>query len=137
MAAPFACDLSVFTPEQRERLRGLVRRVFDACHTAEELADGYRLHFAAAGADDALAPVPIAVAIADWITLERLCCPCITFAVEFKDQRGPIAVRMIGRPGIKPFLLAEFDDKIADKLSRRRLQGRRGLHPADESRRRA
>lgn len=118
MLAPFACDLSVFTPGQRERLRSLVQRVFDACQVAEELADGYGLHFAATGVDDAMAQVPLAVAIADWITLERLCCPCITFAIEFEDQRGPIAVRMIGQPGIKPFLLAEFKGKIADKLPR-------------------
>jgi len=52
------------------------------------------------------------------ITLERLCCPCITFAIEFEDERGPIAVRMIGQPGIKPFLLEEFKGKIPDKLPR-------------------
>lgn len=118
MAAPFACDLMVFTPEQRERLRGLVRQVFDACHWAEELDDGYRLRFTATGADDA-AP-PLVVSIAEWITLERLCCPCITFAIEFEDQHGPIAVRMTGQPGIKQFLLAEFNGKIATKLTARK-----------------
>jgi hypothetical protein len=91
---------------------------FDACQSVEELGDGYCLRFTAAGVDDAKAPVPIAVAIADSITLERLCCPCITFTVEFADQREPIAVRLTGPSGIKPFLLAEFKDKIADKLSR-------------------
>ena len=118
MSAPFACDLTVFSPEQRERLHGLVQRVFDACLATEELPNGYRLGFAATGADDAMKPVPLAVSIAEWITLERLCCPSITFAMAFQDQRGPIAVRMTGHPGIKQFLLAEFKDKIADKLPR-------------------
>jgi hypothetical protein len=116
MAAPLACDLTVFSPGQRERLRSLVQRVFDACLATEELDDGYRLRFAAVGADDAMEPVLLAVTIADWITLERLWCPCITFTIEFEDQRGPLAVRMTGEPGIKQFLLAEFKDKIADKL---------------------
>jgi hypothetical protein len=71
-----------------------------------------------AGADDAMESVPLAVSIAEWITRERLCCPCITFAIEFQDQRGPMAVRMTGRPGIKQFLLTEFHDKITDKLPR-------------------
>ncbi|GEM_PF-6698118 len=63
-----------------------------------------------------MAASPIAVAIAAWITLERLCCPSITFTVEFENQRGPIAVRMTGQPGIEQFLLAEFKGKIADRL---------------------
>jgi|AmaraimetFIIA100_FD_contig_41_25181524_length_1034_multi_4_in_0_out_0_1 hypothetical protein len=126
MAAPLACDLTVFSPGQRERLRGLVQRVFDACLATEELADGYRLRFAAVGADDAMEPVPLAVSIAEWITLERLCCSCITFTIEFEDQRGPLAVRMTGQPGIKQFLLTEFEGKIADKLPRTASHDNRG-----------
>jgi hypothetical protein len=37
-------------------------------------------------------------------------------AIEFEEERGPIAVRMTGGPGIKPFLLAEFAGRIAEKL---------------------
>ena len=119
MTAAFAGDLTVFTPAQRERLRTLVPQVFDACREAEELADGYRLRFPVPpgeGAARAAAAGAFALTIAEWITLERLCCPCITFAMELESERGPIAVRMTGRPGIKPFLLAEFKGRIADKL---------------------
>ncbi|HKX16890.1 MAG TPA: hypothetical protein VJT33_02630 [bacterium] len=118
MATVFACDLSVFTPDQRERLRDLVAQVFEACGQAEELPDGFRLRFPvgsvpAAGGGGNAAPAPM---ITEWITLERLCCPCIAFAVEFAAEGGPITVRMTGAEGIKSFLLAEFKGRIAEKL---------------------
>lgn len=118
MASVFACDLTAFTPDQRERLRGLVEQVFEACGQAEELSDGFRLRFpvgsvsAAGGRGNAA----LALMITEWITLERLCCPSIAFAVEFEAERGPIAVRMTGTEGVKPFLLAEFKGRIAEKL---------------------
>lgn len=114
MTSPLACDLGVFTPQQRARLRGLAQQVFDACRDAEELPDGYRLRFPTQASEAGGAA--LALSIAEWITLERLCCPCITFAIEFEEERGPIAVRMTGRSGIKPFLLAEFKGRIAKKL---------------------
>lgn len=119
MTSAFACDLTVFTPAQRERLRALVQRVFEACRDAEELPDGFRLRFPAEANDGAARTAgngSLVLSIAEWITLERLCCPSITFAIEFEEKRGPIAVRMTGRPGIKPFLLAEFNGRISEKL---------------------
>jgi hypothetical protein len=117
VSSAFACNLAVFTPAQRERLRTLVHEVFTACRDAEELPDGYRLRFPAeplGAAAQTAATLP--VVLTEWITLERLCCPSITFAIEFEEEQGPIAVRMTGRPGIKAFLLAEFAGRIADKL---------------------
>lgn len=118
MTSVFACDLSVFTPGQRARLRHLVEQVFEACGQAEELPDGFRLRFpaGAATAPGGGGNAALALMIAEWITLERLCCPCIAFAVEFEAKRGPITVRMTGTEGIKPFLLAEFEGRIAEKL---------------------
>jgi hypothetical protein len=81
MTAPLACDLGVFTLEQRERLRALVQQVFDACRDADELPDGYRLRFPSGGAS-------LALSVTEWIALERLCCPCITFAIEFEEEQG-------------------------------------------------
>lgn len=120
MTSGFACDLTVFTPAQRDRLRALVQQVFDACRDAEELRDGYRLQFPRRPEEggNGEADAALARAITEWIVLERLCCPSINFAIEFAEERGPIAVRMTGRPGIKPFLSAEFKGRIADKLPR-------------------
>ena len=114
MAAPFACDLTVFTATERGALRTLVQQVFDACDGVDELADGYRLRFPGDANNAAGAEFP--ATIVEWVTLERRCCPCIAFTIEFPEDRGPLAVRLTGRPGIKPFLLAEFKDRIAAKL---------------------
>ncbi len=124
MTTPLACDLTVFTAEERARLRALARRVFDAASAAEDLPDGYRLRFTggrAGGADDPGADgIPLAPAIAEWITLERRCCRCIAFAIEFEAEGRPISVRMAGGPGVKPFILAEFGQRLAAKLPRTR-----------------
>jgi hypothetical protein len=114
MTAPFACDLTVFSPEERESLRGLARSVFDACDHVRELPDGYKLQFPADGGGARGAS--LATAVARWVALERRCCPCISFTIEFPEDCGPVAVRMTGRPGIKPFLVAEFKERITRKL---------------------
>lgn len=118
MIPTFVCDLTVFTPAQRERLRALVHEVFTACRAVEELPDGYRLRFPEPGEAAAQTGASLPLVLTEWITFERLCCPCIAFAIEFGEERGPIAVRMTGRPGIKAFLLAEFNGRIAKKLRR-------------------
>ena len=68
--------------------------------------------------DPAAGSLPLT--ITEWIGLEQLCCPCIDFTLEFAAERGPIAVRMTGQPANKPFLLAEFKGRIAEKLPRAR-----------------
>jgi len=121
VTSTFACDLTVFTSAQRERLRTLIPEVFAACRDADELPDGFRLRFppeSLGAATQTAAALPLV--LTEWITLERLCCPCIAFAIEFEEERGPIAVRMTGRPGIKAFLLIEFAGRIAEKLTHAR-----------------
>lgn len=43
--------------------------------------------------------------LAEWITLERRCCPFLTFAVEFKSD-GDIELTLSGDPAVKQFLTA-------------------------------
>ncbi|HLW48710.1 MAG TPA: hypothetical protein VKW09_13205 [bacterium] len=117
MTSPLACDLTVFRADERQELRSLARRVFDACDGVDELADGYRLRFTDGGEDG---PSELVTAVVEWIALERRCCPCIAFVIEFPEDHRPMAVRMTGRPGIKPFLVAEFQGRLTGKLPRGR-----------------
>jgi len=45
---------------------------------------------------------------AEFITLERLCCPFLTLALEVERERGPLWLKLTGREGVKPFLRAEL-----------------------------
>ena len=87
-----ACDLGALGAararyaELREFLAREVREV-------TELADGYALRLP--GTDEAL------LRVAEWITLERRCCPFLDFAVEWGHDRADVVVKLTGEDGVK------------------------------------
>jgi hypothetical protein len=99
-AAPLACDLTAMTAEQRERRQVLAQRVHAAVQETRDLPDGYAFRFAA---DPALC-----LTAAEFMTLERLCCPFFAFALELEGEGGPLWLRITGREGVKQFLRAEL-----------------------------
>lgn len=60
-----------------------------------EVADGYEFRLA----DD---PSAITTA-AEFISLEKLCCPFLHFALEIKPEGGPAWLRLTGREGRQSF----------------------------------
>jgi hypothetical protein len=93
-----ACELGVFDAEQRRRHDDLQRRFAAAVEERRELADGFAFRLAA----DAAA----FVAVAEWITLDRLCCPFMEFRLEWK--RGESWLSLTGGDGVKAMLAAAF-----------------------------
>ena len=100
MESPFVCDMTALTSDERARHRELAGRLVAAVAGLEELADGYAARFA-------MEPTTV-LALAEFITLERLCCPWLTLAVEVERERGPLRLRITGREGAKPYIRAEF-----------------------------
>jgi hypothetical protein len=86
--------------EQRARHHELAQRLRSAVVGFEELPDGYAARF--------LAEPTTVLLIAEFMTLERLCCPCFTLTLEVEKERGPLWLKVTGREGIKPFIRAEF-----------------------------
>lgn len=85
---------------QRARHRALAEQLRPAVTEFEELPDGYAARFL---------PEPATVLLlAEFITLERLCCPCFTLALEAEREHGPLWMKITGREGAKPFIRAEF-----------------------------
>jgi len=93
-----ACDLTALDATQRRRRDELQLELQPLVQERQVLPDGVALRFAAA--ERTLARV------AEFIALERLCCPFIHFEVDIAPDRGPLWVRMRGRPGVKEFLEA-------------------------------
>src|SRR5215813_10204491 len=87
--SPVACRLGVFTPTQRARWRGRVE-------AKRALGDGFALRLP--GDADTL------LAAAEWMTLERLCCPFLGFALELEPDGGAAWLRLSGRAEVKAFL---------------------------------
>ena len=100
MGSPFICDLTAMDTEQRERHRVVAQHLHGAIQEVRELPDGYALRFP-------VEPSTVFMA-AEFITLERLCCPFLTLALEVERERGPLWLKLTGREGVKPFLRAEL-----------------------------
>jgi hypothetical protein len=91
-----ACRLDALDGEQRERHRAIWQQLQGAAVANRELQDGYAFGFSM---DSALF-----VKAAEFITLERLCCPFLHFALELEPEEGSFWLKLTGGKGIKAFL---------------------------------
>jgi hypothetical protein len=96
---PFACRANALDKAQRQRQQALLETVRRTLLTKHDLPDGIALSFPG----DAAAFVELA----EWISLERRCCPFLAFALEWK-QDDSVSVRLTGLPGVKDFIAAEM-----------------------------
>lgn len=100
MDAPFFCDMNALTEQQRSRHAELARQLRPAVVEFIELPNGYKARFEPASER--------ALQIAEFITLERLCCPFFTLGLEIEKEGGPMFFIVTGGDGVKPFIRAEF-----------------------------
>jgi hypothetical protein len=94
--SPIACNVEAFSPAQRECLGTLGGRWRTGVQESRELPDGYALRLQS----DASA----VMAAAEWMTLDRLCCPFLTYTLEIEREGGPVWLHLTGRPGVKEFI---------------------------------
>jgi hypothetical protein len=85
---------------QRERQDVLMKKFQTSLQEMQGLEDGYafRLH----------ADATTILDIAEFITIERLCCPFLNFELEVGPSGSPLWLRLTGRAGVKEFIEAEF-----------------------------
>ena len=91
MESPLICNLTAMDAEQRARHRVVAQHLHGAVQEVRELSDGYALRFS-------MEPSTILLA-AEFITLERLCCPFLTLVLEVECERGPLWLKLTGRAG--------------------------------------
>jgi hypothetical protein len=97
---PIACDLNALTPAERERRRALVGAWASAIVGRAELGDGFELLL-----DSAKLDLP---SLAEWIALERRCCPFLHFRIELAARDSGVRIALTGADGVKDFLRAEM-----------------------------
>ena len=102
-APVLACSLTALTASQRERHKQLRGQLGDLVEKIRELPDGYE--FQLTGETSAI------TAVAEWVTLERLCCPFFTFQLQIEEAGKPLLLRLTGPEGVKEFLKLEFAAK--------------------------
>jgi len=98
-APVLACNLKAISAAERPRYNELVKRLRTAVASRNELADGYAYKL-----DTKKILLP---EVAEWITMERLCCPFLTFQLDVKGN-GDSMLTMRGPEGAKTILRDEF-----------------------------
>jgi hypothetical protein len=108
-APPLVCQLDVFDPDQKQRYSLLKQKLTASITERTELPNGYALRFAA--------DADLLLTLADFMTLERLCCPFLNFHLEWEAEGGPIWLRLTGREGVQDVLRPAFSPCKTDDRS--------------------
>jgi hypothetical protein len=95
---PLYCRANALDKAQRRRQQELLALMRRSAQATEELRDGYALRLPAEAG--------LFQQAAEWIALERRCCPFVDFALEWKADES-VRVRLTGGKGVKAFLAAE------------------------------
>src|SRR3982750_1305380 len=97
---PIACDMTALSAAQRERQQLLMKSFHAAIEETLALDNGYAFRLAA--------DTETILLLAEFITIERLCCPFFSFEMEVGPPPAPVWLRIVGREGIKEFIKMEL-----------------------------
>lgn len=97
---PLACRLDALDPEQRRRHAALLRELAGVVSSVDELPDGLAIRFPAR-------PY-VFLRLAEWMDLERACCPFLEFGLVFENRVPTMRLDLRGPDGVKEFLRAEL-----------------------------
>jgi hypothetical protein len=104
VAVPIACQPNVLSLDERQRYQAARKQIESAVIRIVEVDDGYVLHLPD---DDAMLAV-----VAEWIALERRCCPFFEFTVSVGGSDSLIRVALTGSPEVKEFLRSELGSPV-------------------------
>jgi hypothetical protein len=98
MSTQFVCDLNALTTEQRERHNQVSAALNQQVIETAEQPDGFAFRY----------PASALALAAQFIELERLCCPFFAFALTIAPQADSFWLSLTGAEGIKAFIRAEL-----------------------------
>ena len=107
--SPLACDMTVLSASQRQRHLALSRELFSYLKESRELTNGYE--FRLDGGSNTIAQT------AEFVSLEKLCCPFLGFTIEVEPENGPLWLRLTGREGVKAFIREEISGLLGDVIA--------------------
>jgi peroxiredoxin len=103
--SPFACNTAVYTDPQKVRKEIVGKEFRRLARAPRELPNGYAVEYAT--------DVDSIKNIAEWIVLERLCCPFLSFGLIAEREGGSVSLSLTGREGVKRFISAEFQPVLS------------------------
>jgi hypothetical protein len=102
---PLACDMTVFTPADREKHVQFTRDLLAAVQGIHEVETGFEFMFPNGAG--------LITKLAEFISKERLCCPFLEFTLRIGPNEQPISLTLTGLEGTKVFLREEFSEVMA------------------------
>lgn len=96
-----ACDMTALTGEQRKRYMYVREQLHKSVQDIREVTHGYAFRHSAEAS--------VLLLLAEFIRLERRCCPFLEFTLEVESEHGPVWLTLTGPEGVKEFLRAEMD----------------------------
>jgi len=96
-----ACQMGVFEAAERRRYDALREGLSRRRLGIHELPDGIAVLYP--GEPEIFRDV------AEWITLERRCCPFLSFSLEFDAAPPSIRLRLVGGEDVKRFLQSQLE----------------------------
>lgn len=106
--SPIVCNMTALSLEEREMHMATSRELFSNVQTIQELPSGYEFRLG----DE---PSSI-VQAAEFISLEKLCCPFLNFAMEVQPEGGPVWLRLTGREVVKDFIREEVSGLLGNTI---------------------
>jgi hypothetical protein len=96
--------MSAIAVDQRGDHRATSEKLFRLVEVLRELPNGYSFRLPN--------EAEVLRQAAQFIALERLCCPFFGFALEIEAGGSGVWLSLTGRAGVKPFILAEIGDHL-------------------------
>jgi hypothetical protein len=96
--------MGVFAPAQRETHVQTTTELIQSVQGVHEVANGYEFTFPNKSA--------LIIQLAEFISNERLCCPCLKFSLNVFSTSEPVSLTLTGPIGTQEFLRAEFNGAI-------------------------
>ncbi len=91
---PLVCMPDAINKQQQHRHDALFATITGAVQTVHETPNGYQL----------VLPIAMTSPAAEFITLERLCCPFLEFTLQVAPGSDTVCLTLSGREGVKDFL---------------------------------
>jgi len=107
--SPFTCVMDAIAPEERAPHLANAKQLFNQIEEIRELDNGYSFCFPT--------EANVLSALAEFIALERLCCPFFSFTLEIEPYGGSTWLALTGRAGVKPFIQLEIGEIIGRPIS--------------------
>jgi hypothetical protein len=97
-----ACNAKAIAAAERPHYNDLMRCLRLAARERREIDNGYVFKL-----DGQVLSLP---EVAEWISMERRCCPFLTFQLSASGNQSGWTLKLTGPTGVKALLQAEFPD---------------------------